>query len=365
MNKEYIRFLRWCLQPSEQRPDVSKINWTNLLSFARKQCIVGIYWLGIEKLGDVDNKPNETEIMSWMEDVIKIKRQGQLLDRKVVELCRHFKDEGYEYCILKGQTNNRFYPEPYCRTPGDIDIWVNSTRKELLKVILSKYDNTIVCYHHLEYPYFKDTSVEAHIYPTFSTNPINNYRIQKFFASEAKRQMRNTIPLSIGQETVGLTDDVNILYQLMHMHRHMCEEGLGLRQLIDYFFLIKGSSLSVKDRERLVRRIKRFHLTKFAKGILYLLHTQLGMDKKYLFLPEDDKEGEYLLIQILQGGNFGKYNEIVQGYKKSPHWQRFPRRIAFFLSKWRHDPYEILWQPLFLSVNWFMQQLYKRRYNLH
>lgn len=60
----YVDFLRWCLHPAGYIPAcTSTINWQELLAFAMKQTIVGIYWQGIQRLGDIANKPLRT--MSW------------------------------------------------------------------------------------------------------------------------------------------------------------------------------------------------------------------------------------------------------------------------------------------------------------
>lgn len=364
---DYLEFLKFCLEPKNAIPSsVESINWTKLLDFAKKQSIVGIYWEGVRRLSNIGtNKPSKDDVMEWVGESVKLQRQGKKLDERTFEVYNKLISDGFDCCVMKGQTNNRFYPNPYSRTPGDVDIWVSGGRKRLIHYILDKFGKTVVSYHHLDYPLYKDTSVDAHTTPIYTTNPFNNIRVQRFFKSQAKRQMSNVVQLANGKDVHGMTDDVNLLFQLMHLHKHLCYEGIGLRQLIDYYYLVKDTRLTDEELSSIVKNIKRMHLMKFAKGIMFLLHVQLGLDKRYCFLYEDEKEGEYILSQMLIGGNFGRNDQRVQNYQKRKYvFQRYPRKIAFVLSRWRHDPYEISWQPIFITINWFVQHWYKWHYHL-
>lgn len=364
--KPFLEFLVFSLNPTDKVPSsTNKINWQDLLTFAKKQCIVGIYWYGINHLPqDYVNKPDEDDVMEWMGEAVKLQRRGEKLDEKTVEISNILNDDGFENCILKGQTNNRFYPSPYIRTPGDIDVWVDSKRTDLLHYILRKCGTTDIAYHHFDFPIFKDVPAEVHIKPIYSANPFKNYKLQKFFRKEFKTGIRHKVKLVNGAEVNGLTDKVNLLFQLMHMHKHLCTEGLGLRQVIDFYYLLNRSNLSANECEEVIELIKKFHLLKFACGIMYILHTILGYDGGKNLVQEDSDEGKYILEQILQGGNFGKYDTRLTDYKQEPnHFLRFIKLMRLLLSRWSHDPYEVSWQPLFFIVNWFMIHWYKRRYN--
>jgi hypothetical protein len=81
---DYINFLRWCQHPTGKAPvGISKIDWQELLSFAKKQTVIGIYWQGIQRLGDVANRPSEDDVMDWMGNTSKssdeIRRRTTLL----------------------------------------------------------------------------------------------------------------------------------------------------------------------------------------------------------------------------------------------------------------------------------------------
>jgi len=100
-----IEFLRWCLYPIDNIPAcISKISWQELLAFAKKQTIVGIYWQGIQRLGEIPNKPSEDDVMDWMGAYTKIVRRNVKTDDAVAMLTKFMHDNGIAFFVFKGQT---------------------------------------------------------------------------------------------------------------------------------------------------------------------------------------------------------------------------------------------------------------------
>lgn len=102
---EYIIFLRWCLHPTGNVPAcTSTINWQELLAFAKKQTIVGIYWQGIKRLGDIPNKPSEDDVMDWMGAYTLIVRRNAKTNDAVVNLAKFMQSNNIDFFVFKGQT---------------------------------------------------------------------------------------------------------------------------------------------------------------------------------------------------------------------------------------------------------------------
>ena len=123
---KYIDFLKWCLDTSLDRPNcIDTINWHALLEFAKSQAIVGVYWCGIKKLGELKvNKPVDDDILEWMATYKKIEKNNLKLNKLASWAWNNFESENFDALILKGQGNAIFYPDPFSRTSGDIDILV-------------------------------------------------------------------------------------------------------------------------------------------------------------------------------------------------------------------------------------------------
>lgn len=57
------------------------------------------------------------------------------------------------------------------------------------------------------------------------------------------------------------------------------------------------------------RDLKYLGLWKFAGAMMYVLHEVLGLQEGRMIVPMDEMRGQMLLNEIMQGGNFGKYDK--------------------------------------------------------
>ena len=83
------------------------------------------------------------------------------LNDAAIQVSEWFRKKGFRTCILKGQGNALMYPNPYSRTPGDIDIWVEGGDKRVISFVRSISPLEKACYHHIEFPSYKGVEVEA------------------------------------------------------------------------------------------------------------------------------------------------------------------------------------------------------------
>lgn len=160
-----------------------------------------------------------------------------------------------------------------------------------------------------------------------------------------------TLPDGYGEITVP-TMSFNVIYILSHLYRHVFTEGIGLRQLIDYYFvLVKSEEGRVKNLTALQRELKYLGLWKFAGAVMYVLHEALGLPEAKMIAPIDVNEGRFLLAEIMQGGNFGQYDTRLGSKENEGKLQRYLRMSLRNLRFARHYPTEALSEPLFRT--WF------------
>ena len=116
---------------------IAGMDWQKLYSFASKQAILGLCFDGIERLGEeypeeLRLNPIERELlMTWMGKAQQIRRQNRKVNLVASKFFSMLRKDGLRCCVLKGQGNALMYPNPYTRTPGDIDVWVNASREEI------------------------------------------------------------------------------------------------------------------------------------------------------------------------------------------------------------------------------------------
>jgi hypothetical protein len=308
----YIELLKICLSDNPFVSDclvkLSKghIDWIDLLDFAAKQGIIGVYWHGIEMLfksPTAINKPNDDEVMEWWGEIQDIRKRNEDLFKKTEFVSRTFKKEGFDNCILKGQGNALMYPDPYLRTPGDIDIWLCGDHDKIENYVKKLFPNTKSGNLHIDFPVFKDTLVEVHYTPSHLANPITNKQLQRYFNEEQGKQVTNMQTLPNGKSIPIPTLEFNIIFQLSHILRHYIYEGISLKQLVDYFYVLKEHhtwkrSLGCKAGKNIQSVLPHLGMQRFASVIMYIMNV-FGLEEDYLFTKMNDKGGKIILDSIV------------------------------------------------------------------
>ena len=239
-------FLKYCLG---YKGDMSRViigmDWQELYSCASKQALLGLCFEGIERLGkeypeELKQNPIGRELlMTWMGKAQQIRRQNMKVNAVAGKLFSMLRVDGLRCCILKGQGNALMYPNPYSRTPGDIDVWVNASREDITEYAKRHFNlEDDIRFHHLETS-LDGVPVELHFFPCTMNNPIYHARLQKWFKRNADLQCSNVVSLPDGAGDIAIpTSAFNVVYQLTHLYHHFFDEGIGMRQIIDYYYVV-------------------------------------------------------------------------------------------------------------------------------
>ena len=160
------------------------------------------------------------------------------LNDATIQVSEWFQKKGFRTCILKGQGNALLYPNPYSRTPGDIDIWVEGGDKRVISFVRSISPHEKACYHHIEFPSYKSVEVEVHYRPSFLLCFWHNRKLQKYYERVKEKQFSHRVMLGEQGEIAIPTAEFNLIFQLTHIFSHLMNEGIGLRQLVDYYYVL-------------------------------------------------------------------------------------------------------------------------------
>ncbi len=368
---KYIDFLKYCLNEEAGIPKcVYEIKWHSLLKFAKNQAIVGVYFEGIKRLSNIQkNKPTEKDVLEWLCISMQIEKRNKQLFTKTSDICSKFHNEGFDNCILKGQSNAILYPNPYSRISGDIDVWLsgnvhketgdrksfslNNNRKLVVEYTRSHFKNAKMRYHHIDFNIYRDCPVELHFMPSLMNNPFINRRLQKWFECQKHTQMDNKIKF---QNCEGLaefnvpTNNFNCIYQLSHIQHHYFDEGIGLRQFIDYYYVLKNAfndnSNNTIDWNK---QLNYFGLRKIAGAVMFVMKDVLGLDDKYLLVKPDELRGKILVHEIISGGNFGQEHNFKHYSDCKKYFAKIVRNMKV---AWLY-PSEALWEPWFRTYHFF------------
>ncbi len=347
----FFEFLQFCIDSRTEIPQsIKNANWNEQYSIAKKQALIGVLFYGIKQLPK-ELVPDADLLMRWMGMAQKIRQQNVRLFIDSAKVCQNFNKEGFRNCILKGQGNALLYPDPYMRTPGDIDIYLAGGRKHIMQYINKVCPNQVMRYHHVDFPVMK-TAIEVHFTPSYMFYPKHNRRMQRWFGEVMDLQCSNVVMLPDGYGEITVpTINFNVIYILSHLYRHVFTEGIGLRQLLDYYFVLKAWEHDEKVLMYVQNMIAYFGMKKFAGGVMYVLHEVFDLPTSQMIVPMNEKEGMFLLDEIMQGGNFGQYDARLGSKEGEDKIHRFLRMSLRNLRFVKHYPTEALSEPLFRT--WF------------
>lgn len=290
--------------------------WQALYDMAARQTLIGVCADGIDRL-DAEQRPPRSLAMRWAMTVVRIEQMSRRQNMQAMDVQRRFAKAGFRSCIFKGVGVAAYYPHPLRRQGGDIDIWLEGGREKIIKYIRGISPLETVSYHHIDFRMVKDPLIEVHFFPTFLLNPWRNRKMMQYWRQETPRQMEHNVELPDGQGMITApTDDLNVIALLGHIMHHFLEEGVGLRQIVDYYYLLTRGCRTL-DREAVTGRLRDFHMTKFAGAVMYVLKTVLNMDDRFMIASPDAKAGGMLLDNILKGGNFGMYNDALKAIRQA------------------------------------------------
>lgn len=217
----------------------------------------------------------------------------------------------------------------------------------------------VLAEHHVDLPLFDDpstysgalTDVEAHFTPTYMHCPWHNKRLQSWMifgncVSKEENELGMVVP----------TTEINLVFSMLHAYRHQTSEGVGLRQVMDYYFALVSST----DSQRLLAYYTLCDLgvKRFCGALIYVLQEVFGMK----LCEPDAKEGRYLLNEIMTGGNFGHHDDRVKAVAKESKKTRFIRQTKRNMHQLTHYPLEVLFSPLWLVRHFFWKRFWKMKH---
>ncbi len=346
---------------------VANMDWRQLYTFASKQAILGICFDGIERLGEeypeeLQKNPIERDLLiTWMAKAQQIRRQNVKVNGVAAKLYSKFREDGLRCCILKGQGNALMYLNAYSRNPGDIDVWVNASREQITEYAKKHFKlGDDIRYQHIETS-VDGVPVELHFFPCSMNNPIYHARLQKWFRRNADLQCSHIVRLPDRAGDIAIpTSAFNVVYQLCHLYHHFFDEGIGMRQIIDYYFVVSMLNVNCEMLTWLPKELKHLGLWKFAGAVMYVLHETLRLSEEKMIAPMDERRGKLLLAEILNGGNFGKHFTKYGGFTQQSMGKKYFLKIWRNMHFVRFYPTEALSEPIFRTWHFFWRLKHRR-----
>jgi hypothetical protein len=338
--------------------------WDELYALSKKQSVAGVCCVGVQRL-PAEQRPYRRLLVRWYTLSQKIKTRNDNTSEVARMLSRAIEKDGFDTCVMKGQSNYIYYPQEMqgMRSCGDIDLWLRPKQptrhpvKAIIDYLERKEAIVSLCYLHAEVKSVRKVPVELHFRPSFINEPRHNRRFQRIF-----RDMRECVEPS---ETLGfnvMKTEYNLLFQLNHIFRHLIDEGVGLRQLIDFYFLLQSSETQrFLAGEEMERKLRYLGMRRFAGALMWVLQEVLLLGREQMLCPPNERDGRFLLDEVMLAGNFGHHDPRLQelevrrgktSYQLRHAWRRFRRNLRFLGTY----PSEVVCEPLARVVHFWWRK---------
>ncbi len=348
----------------------SEEEWQELYHEAEKQALLGICLVGAKRLFDQQQGPSEGLYYDWLGDVTCIQQQNELINKQCLYLQKKLKKAGIQSSILKGQGIAKLYHLTQqgkeneanenlaqYRMPGDIDVFVDCGRKGAIDYAKSIGQKDIHWdYKHLHLDIFDDTEVEMHYRVEVLLNLVKNRKLQKWFDARETQIFTQT---DDADAMVTPSLEFNAFYILLHIYRHFLYEGVGLRQVLDYYFVLLNRNTQMTQIEKdeadheLRKTLKEFGMMRFASGMMWVLSYVVGASlrqKRWMICEPNEKEGRFILKEIMTGGNFGHFDDrLNHGAGKISYVVNVLKHNWHLLL---HYPSDVVWAPIWILYHW-------------
>lgn len=335
---------------SSSRTELSRIpndeEWKSLYKLAYAHTLIGVLFSSVMRLPK-EQQPCRALLMQWYASTIRIKKQNQILNLDSTEIIRLLKKDGFFSVLLKGQGIALSYPEPDLRMSGDIDLWVYGDKKYIIHYLQKNYNYGLkISFHHAAFIFKGRTRVEVHFTPSLMRYYKSCIRLQKFFSQQKEIQIDNRVLLPYTNEKISVPNAYfNAIFLLVHIFRHLIGEGIGLRQLMDFYYCLKGG-FEEDIKLKIIQVYRDLKLLEFAKAIMYVEQVVFGLEEKFFIVPPNIESGKVVLAEIVRGGNFCRYEETCI-VKNETHFQRGLRLFCSNMKLMRYYPYEVVSNPFY------------------
>lgn len=370
IDKLFYELVRVAIGTSESLSHTpSQKEWKAIYYMAMKQSLVGICFAGLRRLGaDADEGfvrigMSEMSYFTWMGMAVNIQQRNEHMDGYTNEVLAHFRNEGFPCQVLKGQGIASLYGSlAGLRQSGDVDVWVAGDRKALYEHSVKKFGKLEgLTYHHVHYPMYDTTTIsaqatdiEAHVWPSFLSSPLRNKRLQEFCMMYEPKDGCEDIP-SLA---------FNRVFILLHCYQHFTRRGVGMRQLLDYYFVLIRSYENHNEnyKDESMKWISDLGMKRFAEAMMWVMTEVFGLDEQCLLCDPNAEYGRFLLDEVMKTGNMGHADDRVDKIKLQSACGRYLNNLKRDTRIVKICPHEALWEPLWGIYQFAWCKLTKMKY---
>ncbi|MBQ7461503.1 MAG: nucleotidyltransferase family protein [Bacteroidaceae bacterium] len=284
------------------------IDYTQVLSLAEEQSVVGVVAAGLWQVADV-TAPKE-DVLQFVGQTLQLEQQNQAMNQFIGVLVERMRKAGIYTLLVKGQGIAQCYEKPLWRACGDVDLFLSDDNyekaKEFLTPLASSVEKEYVREKHLGMT-IDPWVVELHgrLYCGLSSRiekELDNVYKDTFYGGSVRSWNNDNVQVFM------LSVENDAFYVFTHILQHFYKGGIGLRQICDWCRLLWYYQDKL-DLRVLEERIKRAGLMTAWKAFGAYSIDYLGMPAEAMpFYSPDIKwkrKADRIGSFIMEVGNFG------------------------------------------------------------
>lgn len=244
-----------------EKYDFSPETLEKLLKVSRAHDIAHLVASALRKLGKLGNDEISKDLNR--QQVLAVTRNERItLDQK--KISDALERAGIDFLPLKGAVIREYYPEPFMRTSGDIDIFIEHDRLDDVKRVFLE---------ELSYKEGGEWINEKSFFSKYNTHIEVHFFIERDESSKAPEKKvlydawRHAYTKEGKKHEKALPWEYFYLYHIVHMVKHFSGGGCGIKPYIDLFILNNIIGIDKKKRDAL---LKKYKLLDFSNHSDYL-----------------------------------------------------------------------------------------------
>ena len=321
-------------------------DWEFFYALSKKQGVAAVIF---DKIKDIpkDVAPPKVITLKWISHALSIKEQMKKKESVAIEFAEELSKRGIQTTVLKGLAYASYYPNPYQRESGDLDCYLMGKKDEGDRIVVEiggRMEEAGYKHSHL---YYKGLTIENHNFITSFDNTKLGVKTERLLQEIIKDGCR---PIG-DSKLLNPSADFNALFLIKHAQRHFIKEGICIRHLLDWAFLLKAESKNV-NWAKVLPLMEECRILKFAQVLTTLCVDKLGMQMDNIGLQGMVGISDTVLTDIL-----GEQPDLFH----ENFFQKISRILRRFYRMWK---FRALADEGYLRLVWntFAFNSYFKRY---
>lgn len=292
--------------------------WQDLHTLAQGEDVVGACYQSSVHLFDFGLRAPQDLILDWMNEAEELREQCELTEQRYQTLLKKMNERSLRFTMIAGQGMTYYYNDELhdLRKPDGIDFFIYGGKEHAEKFVKLtgqqevRDDGSIV---YLDT--WADTEVRLHYRLKAGKASGRNKSFDRWL-----RQNNDALFRHDGELTIP-SPSMSAVLTMLSLYNQFLSKSLTMRSLMDYYFILRksdGQFESFKGGQSFDALMKSLHLSRFSRGMMWVMQEIMGLERKYMPSEPMEDEGRFLIGEIsCENGPFTRWKHLLAHYRWS------------------------------------------------